>query len=57
MNNTARLQGCAVRHEILVMDDAIAKLLASHAFDELRHTAVENVVENVVEPLRFRALA
>ncbi|HEY8077084.1 MAG TPA: adenylate/guanylate cyclase domain-containing protein [Labilithrix sp.] len=54
MNNTARLQGCAHRDEILVMDDAIAELPSGHgfAFGEAR-TAL---VKNVAEPLRFRPL-
>ncbi len=52
MNNTARLQGCAARDEILVMDDAIAALPQRHgfAFGE-RRTAQ---VKNVKEPLAFR---
>lgn len=54
MNNTARLQGCAGKDEILVMDDAIATLPSDHgfAFSETRSMPVKNVAE----PLRFRAL-
>ncbi len=54
MNNTARLQGCAGRNEILVMDEAIAALGAEHpfSFGEVRSMAVKNVAE----PLRFRSL-
>ena len=54
MNNTARLQGCAVRDEILVMADAIARLPpgSEFCFGEERHAAVKNVAV----PLRFRAL-
>lgn len=55
MNNTARLQGCATRDEILVMEDAIAALPEGHAFafGETRSMPVKNVAE----PLEFRALA
>jgi class 3 adenylate cyclase len=55
MNNTARLQGCATRNEILVMEEAITALPDGHgfAFGEARAMAVKNVAE----PLRFRALA
>jgi class 3 adenylate cyclase len=55
MNNTARLQGCATRDEILVMEDAIAALPAGHGFrfGEPRHATVKNVAE----PLRFRAIS
>jgi class 3 adenylate cyclase len=55
MNNTARLQGCAVRDEILVMDDALAALPEGHGFrfGEVRSTPVKNVAD----PLRYRALA
>jgi class 3 adenylate cyclase len=54
MNNTARLQGCAHRDEILVMEESIAELPDGHAFrfGEPR-TAL---VKNVAEPLRFRPL-
>jgi adenylate cyclase len=55
MNNTARLQGCAGRDEILVMEEAIAALPADHpfAFGDRRSMPVKNVAE----PLAFRALA
>jgi class 3 adenylate cyclase len=55
MNNTARLQGCAGRNEILVMEEAVAALPAGHpfAFGDARSMAVKNVAE----PLQFRALA
>jgi class 3 adenylate cyclase len=54
MNNTARLQGCAKRDEILVMEEAIAALPAGHGFSfgEVREAAVKNVAA----PLRFRPL-
>jgi class 3 adenylate cyclase len=54
MNNTARLQGCAGRDEILVMEDALVQLDADHGFtfSELRSAPVKNVAE----PLRFRTL-
>jgi class 3 adenylate cyclase len=54
MNNTARLQGCATKDEILVMADALAKLPAGtrFTFGEERSAPVKNVAE----PLRFRAL-
>jgi len=54
MNNTARLQGCAGRDEILVMEEAIAKLdaKAGFSFSEERNAKVKNVAD----PLRFRAL-
>jgi adenylate cyclase len=54
MNNTARLQGCAGRNEILVMADAVAALPEGHgfSFDDERSAPVKNVAE----PLRFRAL-
>lgn len=54
MNNTARLQGCAVRDEILVMDDAIAALPEGHGFRFGDERATP--VKNVAEPLRYRAL-
>ncbi len=54
MNNTARLQGCAGRDEILVMEEAIAALPTDHPF---RFGAVRSMpVKNVAEPLRFRSL-
>lgn len=54
MNNTARLQGCAGKSEILVMEHAIAALPEGHgfAFGEPRSAPVKNVAE----PLKFRAL-
>jgi adenylate cyclase len=55
MNNTARLQGCAARDEILVMSHAAARLTAGDGglrFGPER----EARVKNVAEPLRFRAL-
>jgi class 3 adenylate cyclase len=54
MNNTARLQGCAARNEILVMEEAVAALPEGHpfAFGDTRSMPVKNVAE----PLRFRAL-
>jgi class 3 adenylate cyclase len=54
MNNTARLQGCAVRDEILVMAEAIPALgdASGFAFGPERSAKVKNVAE----PLRFRAL-
>lgn len=54
MNNTARLQGCAARDEILVMDEAIATLPAGHAFTFGERRTMP--VKNVAEPLAFRAL-
>ncbi len=52
MNNTARLQGCADRNEIVVMVDSIARLPEGHGltFGEERSTKVKNVAE----PIRFR---
>jgi class 3 adenylate cyclase len=54
MNNTARLQGCAKRDEIVVMDDSIQHLPKDHGFSfgELQSAAVKNVAE----PLKYRAL-
>jgi adenylate cyclase len=54
MNNTARLQGCATKNEILVMEEAIAALPEGHGFTfgDVRSMPVKNVAE----PLRFRAL-
>jgi adenylate cyclase len=54
MNNTARLQGCATKDEILVMEDAIEKLPEGHGFTfgEPRSAPVKNVAD----PLCFRAL-
>lgn len=54
MNNTARLQGCAAKDEILVMEEAIAALPKDHPF---RFGEVRSMpVKNVAEPLRFRSL-
>ena len=55
MNNTARLQGCATKNEILVMEEAIATLPkgAEFTFGDIRSTPVKNVAE----PLKYRALA
>jgi adenylate cyclase len=55
MNNTARLQGCAGRNEILVMEEAIAALPDAHPFTFGESRAMP--VKNVAEPLKFRALA
>lgn len=54
MNNTARLQGCAAKDEILVMESALASLPEGHGFrfGDVRATPVKNVAE----PLRYRAL-
>jgi class 3 adenylate cyclase len=54
MNNTARLQGCATKDEILVMESAIQKLPATHGFDFGEERSAP--VKNVAEPLKFRAL-
>jgi adenylate cyclase len=51
MNNTARLQGCAARDEILVMSDALAALPAGHGFALGPERSAK--VKNVAEPLRF----
>ncbi|MDP3278529.1 MAG: adenylate/guanylate cyclase domain-containing protein [Deltaproteobacteria bacterium] len=54
MNNTARLQGCAGRDEILVMREATQKLKPDHDF---RFGPVrEAKVKNVAEALQFVAL-
>ena len=52
MNNTARLQGCAARDEILVMDDAIAALPERHGFVFGERRTAQ--VKNVKDPLAFR---
>lgn len=53
MNNTARLQGCAKRDQILVMEEAAARLQGGEfAFGEVLSAAVKNVAA----PLQFRAL-
>jgi class 3 adenylate cyclase len=54
MNNTARLQGCAGKDEILVMEDAIQALPKGHAFTFGEERSAP--VKNVAAPLRFRAL-
>lgn len=50
MNNAARLQGLAVRHEILCTADFVAALGEAARFDE--ESGVR--VKNVTEPLRYR---
>lgn len=54
MNNTARLQGCAKRDQILVMDDAAARLASrpDFVFGPVQAAAVKNVAA----PLQFREL-
>ncbi len=54
MNNTARLQGCAKKDQILVMEEALGKLPSGgeFAFGDEESAAVKNVAH----PLRFRAL-
>jgi adenylate cyclase len=54
MNNTARLQGCAGKDEILVMEDAVQKLPSGHPFKLGEKRSMP--VKNVAEPLAFRAL-
>ena len=54
MNNTARLQGCAGRNEILVMKEAIEKLPSGHGFKFADARSMP--VKNVAEPLQFHAL-
>lgn len=53
MNNTARLQGCAGKNEVLVMEDAIKKLPEGTGIEggDLR-----SAPKNVAEPLELRAL-
>ena len=54
MNNTARLQGCAGKDEILVMEEAISALPEGNEF---RFSETRSMpVKNVAEPLKFRAL-
>jgi len=55
MNNTARLQGCAVRDEILVMEQALKSLGEGSGFAFGPERTAK--VKNVAEPLQFRALA
>jgi adenylate cyclase len=54
MNNTARLQGCATRGEILVMAPAVARIshLTTTKFGPERNAKVKNVSE----PLSFHEL-
>jgi class 3 adenylate cyclase len=54
MNNTARLQGCAVKDEILVMNDAVARLADRSDFSFGPERSAK--VKNVADPLKFRAL-
>jgi class 3 adenylate cyclase len=54
MNNTARLQGCADRNEILVMREAITALGDAHGFTFGAERDAK--VKNVAEPLRFSPL-
>jgi hypothetical protein len=55
MNNTARLQGCAAKDEILVMADAATRLEGEPGFSFGPERAAK--VKNVADPLRFRQLA
>ena len=52
MNNTARLQGVAVRDEILCMERFAAILEGEAAFGEIRQAQVKNLAA----PLAFKAL-
>lgn len=53
MNNTARLQHCATKDEVLVMNDVIGQLPEGlFKFSEERSAPVKNVAQ----PLRFRAV-
>jgi class 3 adenylate cyclase len=54
MNNTARLQACADRGEILVMSSLVGRLPGTHGFTFGAERAAK--VKNVAEPLRFRGL-
>jgi class 3 adenylate cyclase len=54
MNNTARLQCLAEKHEILVMDGAVARLGNDHSFRFGESRSAK--VKNVAEPLAFRTL-
>jgi adenylate cyclase len=54
MNNTARLQGCATKGEILVMAEAIARLPKGNKFTFGDERTAQ--VKNVADPLRFRLL-
>ena len=51
MNNTARLQGCAKRDEILVMAEAALALPPGHRFQLGPEESA--VVKNVAVPLRY----
>ena len=53
MNNTARLQGCAGKDEILVMEEALSALPEGHGFSFSEPRSMP--VKNVAEPLKFRA--
>jgi len=53
MNNTARLQGVAIKDEILCMDRFVETLGAPERFGPEREASVKNVAA----PLKFRALA
>jgi adenylate cyclase len=54
MNNTARLQGCADRDEILIMSEAIERLPAGHGLSFGPESTAR--VKNVAHPIRFRAV-
>lgn len=54
MNNTARLQGCADRDEVLVMSDALERLPANHRFRLGPERTAR--VKNVAAPIRFRSV-
>ncbi len=54
MNNTARLQGCATRNEILVMCDALEALDQTHDLTLGPERTAR--VKNVEHPLRFRSV-
>jgi class 3 adenylate cyclase len=57
MNNTARLQGCAGKDEILVMEHAVEALRSSSASSEFTFGEPKSApVKNVAEPLKFRRL-
>jgi class 3 adenylate cyclase len=54
MNNTARLQGCAARDDILVMAEAVARLSPAQGFEFGPERTAK--VKNVAEPIRFHEL-
>jgi class 3 adenylate cyclase len=54
MNNTARLQGCAERNQILVMSEGLSALPAGHGLALGEEITAK--VKNVAEPLRYRLL-